>query len=147
MLNMSLTHKIEDPAVKTAIANDCAQLIDRQVSAKGGLSGIALKAAYGVVKGIGTNYVPGAIKRLMPETCAAVEPVWEAGVAKGDPVAHLTAESDRTADLILGATDARIARVNNGLIAGTYNKLRKSIRPEVITAVPEVAQILNKHIN
>lgn len=144
---MTLTHKIEDPAVKVAIANDCAQLIDRQVAAKSGLSGIALKAAYGVVKGIGSNYVPGAIKRLLPETCAAVEPVWEEGVAKGDPVAHLSEQSDRTADLILGATDNRIARVGNGLIVGTYNKLRKSIKTDVVAAVPEVASILSKHVS
>ena len=143
---MTLTNKIEDPAVKTAIANDCTQLIDRQVSAKGGLSGMALKAAYKVVKGIGNIYVPGAFNRLLPETCAAIEPVWAEGVDKGDPVAHLSEECDRTADLILGATDARIARVGNGLIAGTYNKLRKSIKPEVVTAVPEVAQILNRHV-
>ncbi|MEL7223864.1 MAG: hypothetical protein AAGL17_03125 [Cyanobacteria bacterium J06576_12] len=142
---MTLTDKIQDKAVKNAIANDCAQLIDRQVSAKKGLSGMALKAAYGVIKGIGNNYVPGAIKRLLPETCAAVEPVWAEGVAKGDPVAHMTAECDRTANLILGATENRIARVGNGLITGTYNKLRNSIKPEVVTAIPEVAQILNKH--
>ncbi len=143
---MTLTQKIEDPAVKSAIANDCAQLIDRQVSAKSGLSGIALKTAYGVIKNIGSNYVPGAVKRLLPETCAAVEPVWAEGVAQGDPVANMSQQSDRTADLILAATDARIAKNGNGLITGTYNKLRKSIKSDVAAAVPEVAQILNKHV-
>ncbi len=143
---MKLTDKVKDPAAKKAIAKDCTQLIDRQVSAKGGLSGMALKTAYGVVKGIGSDYVPGAIARLLPEACAAIEPIWEEGVAKGDPVAHLSANSDRTADSILGATDARIARVGNGLIVGTYKKLRKSIKSDVVTAVPGVAQILQQHI-
>ncbi len=143
---MKLTDKVKEPAVKTAIANDCAQLIDRQVSAKGGLSGMAMKTAYSVVKGIGSNYVPGAISRLLPETCAAIEPIWEEGVTKGDPVAHLSANRDRTADLILGATDARIARVGNGLIAGTYKKLRKSVKSDVVEAVPGVAQILQQYV-
>lgn len=142
---MSLTHKIQDPTVKKAIASDCADLIDRQVSAKGGLSGVAMKAAYKVVKGIGSNYVEGAVGRLLPETCAAIEPIWEEGKATGDPVAHLSGNSDRTADMILGATDARIARNGNNLIAGTYKKLRKSVKPDVAAAVPEVAQILQKH--
>ncbi len=142
---MKLTDKVKEPAVRAAIANDCAQLIDRQVSAKGGLSGMALKTAYSVVKGIGSNYVPGAIKRLLPETCEAIEPLWAEGVAKGDPVAYLSANSDRTADLILGATDERIVRAGNGLIAGTYKKLRKSVKSDVVAAVPEVAQILHQH--
>ncbi|MEL7333727.1 MAG: hypothetical protein AAFN12_15880, partial [Cyanobacteria bacterium J06560_2] len=140
---MTLTSKIQDVAVKEAIAADCAQLIDRQVSAKSGLSGMALKAAYGVVKGIGANYVPGAIKRLLPETCAAIEPMWAEGVAKGDPVVYMGDNRDRAADLILGATDARIERTGNSLISGTYKKLRKSVKSDVVAAVPEVAQILN----
>ncbi|MGD1896393.1 MAG: hypothetical protein ACFB16_05500 [Phormidesmis sp.] len=143
---MALTNKIQDAAVKDAIAHDCAQLIDQQVSAKSGLSGMALKAAYGVIKGIGSNYVPGAIKRLLPEACAAIEPIWEEGVAKGEPVAHMSNQRDRAADLILGATDARIQRAGSGIISGTYNKLRKSIKSDVVEAVPEVAQILYQHV-
>ncbi|MEL6552284.1 MAG: hypothetical protein AAFQ63_02290 [Cyanobacteria bacterium J06621_11] len=142
---MGLTDRIQDPAVKKAIAADCAELIDRQVSAKGGLSGMAMKAAYKVVKGIGTNYVQGAVGRLLPETCAAIAPMWEEGMAAGDPVAHLSGNSDRAADMILGATDARIARNGNNLIAGTYKKLRNSVKPDVKSAVPEVAQILQRH--
>ncbi|MEO0869918.1 MAG: hypothetical protein AAFY17_16075, partial [Cyanobacteria bacterium J06642_11] len=84
---MGLTDKIQDPAVKKAIASDCADLIDKQVAAKGGLSGMAMKAAYKVVKGIGANYVEGAVGRLLPETCAAIEPMWAEGMASGDPVA------------------------------------------------------------
>ena len=144
---MSLTDKIQDPAVKSAIAADCANLIDKQVSAKGGLSGMAMKAAYKVVRGIGANYVQGAVGRLLPETCAAIEPMWEEGVTAGDPVAHMSANSDRAADMILGATDARIARNGNSLITGTYNKLRKSVKPDVEAAVPEVAQILQARIS
>ena len=143
---MKLTDKVKEPAVKKAIAKDCAQLIDRQVSAKSGLSGMALKTAYSVVKGIGSDYVPGALARLLPETCEAIEPIWAEGVAQGDPVAHLSANSDRTADLILEATDARIVRAGNGLIGGTYKKLRKSVKSDVVAAVPGVAEILQQHV-
>lgn len=144
-LFMTLTTQIQDPAIKNAIADDCVQLIDRQVSAKGGLSGIALKGAYGVVKGIGADYIPGALKRLLPETSTALDPLWTEGVQKGDPVGYMSANSDRAADLILETTDARIARAGNPVLSKVYNKLRKSVKSDVIAAVPELATILKKH--
>ncbi|MEL6262890.1 MAG: hypothetical protein AAFS06_09595 [Cyanobacteria bacterium J06631_12] len=144
---MQLTNAIQDKATRDAIAADCTQLIDRQVSAKGGLGGMALKAAYGVVKGIGSDYIPGAVNRLLPETCAALDPMWAEGVEKGAPVAHLSSNCDRTADLVLSATDARIARANKGVISATYSKLRKSIKSDVVAAVPGLAEVLGKHVS
>ena len=142
---MELTSKTQDEIIRARIAADCAQLIDQQVSAKSGLSGLALKATYGVVKGIGADYIPGAIKRLLPETCTALDPIWTEGLQKGDPVAHLSQNKERTADVILSATDTRIANNGSGLIKASYNKLRKSVKGDVAAAVPELAQILSKH--
>ena len=142
---MELTNKIQDEAVRESIAADCTHLIDQQVSAKSGLSGLALKATYGVVKNVGADYVPGAIKRLLPETCAALDPIWAEGVQKGDPVAYLSQHKDRTADVILSTTDTRIANNGSGIIKASYNKLRKSVKSDVAAAVPELAQILSKH--
>jgi len=143
---MELTSKTQDKATRSAIAADCTQLIDRQVSAKGGLSGMALKTAYKVVKGISADYIPGALMRLMPETLSNLDPIWEEGVQKGDPAAYLSTHSDRTADAILAATDARIARSGQGVISATYTRLRKSIKPDVVAAVPGLATILQKHV-
>ena len=142
---MELTQKTQDAAVRKEIAADCTQLIDRIVSAKSGLTGLAFKATYGVVKGIGADYVPGAINRLLPETCAALDPIWEEGKQKGDPVTYLSDRKDRTADIILSTTDTRIANNGNSVIKGAYNKLRKSVKGDVAAAVPELAQILDKH--
>ncbi len=142
---MELTSKTQDKATRAAIAADCTQLIDQQVSAKGGLSGMALKTAYKVVNGISADYVPGALMRLMPETLANLDPIWEEGVKAGDPAAYLSENSDRTADAILAATDARIARSGQGAIKTTYNRLRKSVKSDVIAAVPGLAAILQKH--
>ncbi|MEL6470901.1 MAG: hypothetical protein AAFQ74_14330, partial [Cyanobacteria bacterium J06623_4] len=101
---MQLTNAIQDKATRDAIAADCTELIDRQVSAKGGLGGMALKAAYGVVKGIGADYIPGAVNRLLPETCAALDPMWAEGAEKGDPVSHLSNHCDLTAYIVLSST-------------------------------------------
>lgn len=145
---MKLTDKIQDAAVRSSIAADCTQLIDTQVAAKGGLSGMALKAAYGAVKGLSSNYVSGAVNRLLPEVFASLDPLWAEGVESGDPVAYLSKNSDHTADVILSTTDARIERkASDGLIGSAYKKLRSSVKRDVAAAVPGLAKIIDKHVN
>jgi hypothetical protein len=142
---MALSDILNDPAVKTQVVTDCAHLIDRQVAAKGGLGGMALKAAYGMVKGIDAGYVPGAVGRILPEVVAALDPMWAAGVQAGDPVAYLSQNQAQAADVILGTTDRRIANTGNGLVKSSYNKLRQSVKGDVADAVPGLAQILGTH--
>lgn len=142
---MALTQTIQDAAVRKEIAADCSQLIDQIVSTKSGLSGLAFKATYGVVKGIGADYIPGAINRLLPETFAALDPIWQEGKTQGDPVNYLSTHKDRTADVILSTTDHRIANNGNAVIKASYNKLRKSVKGDVAAAVPDLAQIISKH--
>ncbi|EKV02683.1 hypothetical protein Lepto7375DRAFT_4944 [Leptolyngbya sp. PCC 7375] len=140
-----LSEKIQDAAIRASIADDCAKLIDKQVAAKGGLTGMAMKTAYGVIKGVGAGYIPGAINRLLPDACKALEPIWQEGAAAGDPVKYLSENSDRTADSILSVTDARIKNTNNGVVSGTYKKLRKSVKNDVEAAVPDLAHIIHSH--
>lgn len=142
---MSLSTLIQDKSVKASIAADCAELMDEQVSAKGGLGGMALKTAYKLVKGIGPQYVEGAIGRLLPEAFKALDPMWEEGLKAGDPVAHLAQNQSRTADLILSVTDARMESKGEGIIRSTYNKFRKSVKGDIEAAVPGFAQIIGKH--
>lgn len=139
---MALSQTIQDHA---RVAADCAQLMDTQVANKKGISGMAMKATYGIVKGIGADYIPGAIARLLPEALQALDPLWEEGLAIGDPVAHLSKNSDRTADTLLSVTDARIQRSSNGVVTGVYGKLRQSVKDDIAAAVPGLAQILGNH--
>ncbi|NJN31950.1 MAG: hypothetical protein HC824_17150 [Synechococcales cyanobacterium RM1_1_8] len=139
---MGLSQTIQDPA---SIAEDCAKLMDEQVATKKGISGMAMKATYGVVKGIGADYIPKALTKLLPETLTALDPIWAEGLEKGDPVAHLSENRDRAADTILSITDARIEKSSNGVITGVYGKMRKSVKDDIAAAVPGLAKILGEH--
>ncbi|WP_228052430.1 DUF6918 family protein [Nodosilinea sp. LEGE 07298] len=142
---MGLSNILNDQSLQASVVNDCALLIDRQVAAKSGLGGMALKAAYGVVKSAGSGYIPGAIGRILPEVVGALEPMWAEGLQAGDPVAHLSQNQAQTAEVILGVTDRRIAKTDNGLVRSSYNKLRKSVKGDVAGAVPGLAEILGAH--
>ncbi|MGF1458913.1 MAG: hypothetical protein ACFBSG_07780 [Leptolyngbyaceae cyanobacterium] len=141
---MSLSEMVKDPAVQASLVADCDQLIHTHVSQKGGVSGMAFKTAYRVAKGIGPTYVQGALSRLLPDALKALDPMWEEGLQTGDPVHHLEAHRDRTADLILSVTDHRI-QYSSGAIVGVYKKLRKSVKTDVAEVVPALATILGRH--
>lgn len=143
---MGLSDKIGDQTMRQNLAEDCAKLMDEQVSAKGGISGLALKAAYGVVKGVEPSYIPAAINRLLPDALTALDPMWNEGVQSGDPVQYLSQNRSRTADMLLSITDAKIEKSNNGVVRASYNKLRKSVKTDVEEAVPGLAKILGTHI-
>lgn len=142
---MGLTEGLNDPNKRASLVADCVTLIDEQVAAKGGMGGLAWKAAYGTVKGVNPGYIAGAIDRILPEILAAVEPMWNEGVQTGDPVGYLSQNSSRAADAVLSVTDARIEKSNNGVVRGAYNKLRNSAKGEVETAIPALAKILDKY--
>lgn len=143
---MGLSDQINDQTISAKLAADCAKLMDEQVSTKSGLSGLALKATYGVVKGVGPTYIPEAIQRLLPDALAALDPMWNEGVQAGDPVQHLTQNRSQTADRLLSVTDARIEKSKNGVVRGAYSKLRKSVKGDIEEAVPGLAKILGTHI-
>lgn len=143
---MSLSHKIQDKELRETVVADCTQLIDEQVAAKSGLSGIALKTTYKIVKGVGPGYISGALGRLLPDAFAALDPIWEEGVEAGDPVEYLSQNSDRTADMILSVTDARV-KGNTGIVGTSYQKLRKSVKSDVEAAVPSLAKIIETRVS
>ncbi|HEY9696154.1 MAG TPA: hypothetical protein V6D10_02760 [Trichocoleus sp.] len=143
---MGLRDKISDINTQANLVVDCAKLMDEQVAAKNGISGLALKAAYGVVKSVEPSYIPNAIHRLLPEALAALDPIWDEGVQSGNPVEHLIQNRDRTADMLLNITDAKIEKTKNGVVRSSYNKLRKSVKNDVEEAVPGLAKILGTHV-
>ncbi len=144
---MELRDRLKDKNVKASAVADFVKLIDEQVAAKGGLSGMGLKAAYGAVKGVKPGYISGAIARLLPDALTAIEPIWNEGIATGDPVEHLTQNCSRTADMLLNVTDARIQKSNNGIVRSSYNQFRKSVQGDVEKAVPGLAKIIGDRIH
>lgn len=143
---MSLSEKIQDQQTREAVVADCVKLIDQQVSAKKGMGGMAMKAAYGTVKGIGAGYISGAVERLLPEVLSALDPMWAEGVEAGDPVAHLTDHQAQTADRVLSVTDTRAEKTSNGVIRSVYSNFRKSVKGDVESAVPGLAQIIGQRL-
>ncbi len=142
---MGLSDGLLDPNKKKMVVAECTNLLDVQVAKMQGISGIALKAGYTAVKGLAPNYCAEAIERLLPESLTAIDPIWSEGVQTGDPVGHLSHNSDRTADALLNITDVKIEKSKNTTVRGVYSKLRKSAKKHVEEAVPNLAKIIDNY--
>lgn len=142
---MTLRDQVQDEETQASIAADCAQLMDKQVAAKKGMSGLAIKTAYKALKGIGPGYIPRALKSLVPQALDALDPMWAAGLQSGDPVGHLSQNSAETADVLLGVTDHKLSVAKNKIVIATYKKVRKSVKGDVEAAVPGLAEILGNY--
>ncbi|MEB3291730.1 MAG: hypothetical protein VKJ24_01080 [Synechococcales bacterium] len=142
---MALLDSINDPQKKETLVADCVQLVESQVAAKGGISGLGLKAAYASINSLKPGYVAGAIERLLPEVLDALDPIWSEAVQTGNAIEFITNHRDRTADMLLGITDARIETSSNNVLRGAYSKLRNSAKSDVEEAVPGLAQIIHNY--
>ncbi len=142
----SLSDVLTGPEKKAAVIEDCLALIDAEVGDKGGLSGLAIKAGYGAVKGIKPGFVRQAVTDLLPEFATALQPIYDEATTASKAVPdHFAANSERVADALLAITDARAARSKHKIVKGTYDKLRSSAKKNVEAAIPRLAKMIEKH--
>jgi hypothetical protein len=141
-----LTEVLADEAKKSAVIADCLVLIDQEVSDKGGISGLAIKAGYAAVKGVKPGFIKDAVTHLLPDFARVLDPLLEDAAQKGKPVgAHLQAESGRAADALLSITDDRAKRSDKGIVRATYDRLRPTAKKNVEAAVPRLSRLIEKH--
>jgi hypothetical protein len=142
---MSLGDAINEPSKKDAIVADCCKLIDDEVSDKGGLSGLAVKAGYHAVKSIKPGFIAEVIDKLLPDFTDKLDAIWEEGKKGGNPTSHLVANKSRVAEGLLSVTDAKSQNAKSAVVRSTYEKLRGSAKKNVEDAVPRLAKLLAKH--
>jgi hypothetical protein len=141
---MTLTETLQDPSKKTAVVADCGKLIDAEVADKGGLSGLAVKAGYAVVKGIKPGFISHTVEKLLPEFAKQLDPFWTEGKQGGDPKRHILANKSKVADALLTVTDGKIKDAS-GAVKGAYERLRGSAKKNVEEALPRLADLLARH--
>jgi len=142
---MGLSDELLNPNKKAKVIDECCNLIDRQLASKSGISGIGLKTAFAAIKGVKPGYIPYVVEMILPQCLTALEPLWNEGVDKGDPVEHLINNRSGTADALLSVTDARLKDVKRQIVRGTYGKLRGTAKQHVEQAVPDLARVIDSY--
>lgn len=128
------------------LIDDACRVLDDEVSDKGGISGMAVKAAYSVVKGVRPGFIRQAVDALLDDFLDALDPFHREALEKGKrPSDHVRAEAERVAEALLAVTDRKAQRAESGLVRKTYDKLRPSAKKHVEAAAPRMGQLIDKH--
>ncbi len=135
------------PEARHALVADAARVVDAEVHDKHGLGGMAIKAAFAMVKAVKPGIVPDALDGLFPEWAEKLDPILAARPAGGPAWgAFLVGRTSEVVEALLAVTDARAQRNTHATLRGAYFKLRPSAEKHVAAAVPRLAKVVEKHV-
>lgn len=142
----SLIDVLTNEAKKNDVVKDCCELIEAEVKDKGGISGLAIKAGYGAVKGIKPGFVDNTVGDLLPDFAKALDPLYGEAKASNKPIGEFfSSNAGRVADALLSITDEKAARAKSGVAKSAYDKLRGSAKKNVEQAVPRLGKLIEKY--
>lgn len=142
----SLQETLVDSSKRKNIIQDCVLMIDEEVASKGGISGLAIKGSYRLVKGIKPGFIAETVDGLLDGFCKNLQPIVDDAKAKGEPVrSFFVANRTRVGNALLAVTDERAQKTRHNLIKSAYEKLRPSALRNVEDAVPRVGGVIEKY--
>jgi hypothetical protein len=131
---------------RSQLIDDSLRVLDAEVDDKSGLSGLAIKTAFKVVKGVSPGFLRQVVDHLLDDFLVALDPIYQEALAKNvSPREHLQANPGRVADALLSITDARARNAKNQVVKGTYEKLRGQAKKHVEAAVPRLGELFDRH--
>jgi hypothetical protein len=142
----TLPELLTSDAKKGLVVDDTCTLIDAEVKDKGGISGLAIKAGYGAIKGVKPGFVKHVITDLLPEFARVLDPMFQEAKTAGKPVGdYFAGRSSDVAEALLALTDDKAKNSKNSLVRGTYDKLRGTAKKNVEAAVPRLGKMIESH--
>lgn len=142
----SLSTQIADPQKRRSLVDDAVVVLEGEVKAKGGISGLAIKGAFKLLTGAKPGFVRQVVDHLLDDFLVALDPFYQEAVAAGRaPGALVEERKDASARALLQVADKRVAESSNEAIKRTYAKLRGSAERQVVEAIPAIARLLNRH--
>jgi hypothetical protein len=137
---------------RNTLVQDCAQLIETRVAGRGGLKGIGLKTAFGLLKSLKPDAVPRALNLLLPQFAEALDPMYQEFAREfrhkggADFSVFLSDHAQRATAAMLGVTDARADASSNARLKNLYRALRSSAEAEVLAVLPGLAKLIGARL-
>lgn len=145
----ALATVLADASVRPELVKECCAIIERQVDAKKGFSGIAIKGAYKTVKAIKPGFVPGVVDALLDEWMAKLALFEDEHVGAGGSLAslptYLLTHKERVAEALVSVTDARAETTKHKTAQKLYLRFRPSALANVEEAIPELGALVAKY--
>jgi hypothetical protein len=142
----TLRDLLNDPQKRALIIDDGVRVIDAEVSDKGGISGMAIKAAYAMAKGVKPGMIANLLGNMLGEFLEELQPFYDQAKQQGvDFKAFLAGRGPVVANALLAVTDRRAAKADGGTLKKGYEKLRPTAEKHVEQALPRLAELVKKH--
>ncbi len=139
---MDLASMLADPAMRDRVLAEGAALIAREVSSRGGLTGMALKAGFKAIRTIRPDIVEDSLGKLLPAFTPALQPHVDAALADSGLVPYFRDRSDEIAESLLSVTDDKAASAQNPIMKRTYSSLRGQAHAQTARSMPAVGEWL-----
>jgi hypothetical protein len=134
------------PGNRPKVVVDCVRLIDEEVDSKGGLTGLAVKGAYALVKAVKPGFVSEAVDNMIDDFVKRLDPFYAAAQAKNEPIGpSLNARAGEVAEALLAISDERAQRAKNNTLKKAYEKMRPTGKKHVEAAVPRIGRLVAKY--
>jgi hypothetical protein len=142
----TLTEILLVEGTRPKVVADCVRLIEEEVDSKGGLSGLAIKGAFMVVKAVKPGFISEAVDHMLDDFVRRLDPFYQEALQKNEPVAPLmNTRTSAVADALLAISDERAARAKNQTLKKSYEKLRPSAKKNVEAAIPRIGKLVAKY--
>jgi hypothetical protein len=134
------------PGNRPKVIADCVRLIEEEVDSKGGLSGLAIKGAFMVVKAVKPGFISESVDHMLDDFVSRLEPFHAEAQQKSEPVGpFLNSRAGAVADALLAISDERAQRAKNQTVKKAYEKLRPTGKKNVEAAVPRIGRLIAKY--
>ena len=141
---------MEDPNIYEAVMADGIRVLDQEVKKKSGITGLAIKGAYKLVKNIYEGrLLQAVIAVLIPEFIDKLDPYYERFQKEGKGTSwcdFLAPHYDELAEAFLSITDAKAKESEHRTVRSAYEKLRPKSKKEVVASLPALTQMMEKYI-
>ncbi|MBN2195564.1 MAG: hypothetical protein JW751_22280 [Polyangiaceae bacterium] len=143
----TLREKLSTGTKRQAVVDDALLVLDQEVADKSGLTGIAIKAAYAMVKGVKPGFIREVVDHLLDDFVDALEPIAAEAAEKGQRAGpYLETNRSRVADALLAITDRKAQNAQNRAIKAAYERLRPTAKKHVEAAAPRLGRMMEKHL-
>ncbi|PSL05214.1 hypothetical protein CLV30_10480 [Haloactinopolyspora alba] len=144
----TLKQALLEPSRRPAVVRDLHELVDAEVAEKSGVSGMAVKGGYSVLKKMNAQFVPDAIDSMLDAFVERTEPFYadfRAG-GSGSLEQYFAQRPAEVANALLGVTDDRAQASQRDSVKKVYAKLRPQAQKHVEEALPRLAAVIERHV-
>jgi lipocalin len=143
-MTQSLVERLGKKPVRSKVIEECVDLIESQVKAKG----FMIKSAYATIKALKKQFVPEVVDTLLDDWLGKIQPhydKWNTGKPERFSD-YIIARSDDVAEDLLSVTDERAERSSHGTAKKMYSRMRESAKKNVVEAVPDLARLIERKL-